>query len=447
MTMPLQPMRFATFVLALLSGALSASTFDNEAGRYRLTALPDAVAEAERMDRMQLCDQQPAGRHVRKNERITITVGDLPDGYTLDALIGFQPMWGSQLDQQEEQLDAGETQFRADQDGPLYFRFIAPDGADARRASVSISVDGGRPLPLYVDGTMSAKDWTRELAAHADAPFVQLLGNQALITLPTPVHEADPIIDPRATFAAIDDVIDLENELAGFDGGTRRDQPTPLRVHYLVDFRASKRDRENFYMYATDQFIGMLDDNTSDLTDPEKLRREWGIWHETGHTQQQNSWTWDALGEVNVNLFSLYVQEKFGVENTLARSEDGEPSFFDKARDYLAHGAGNLLIDVDEDDNGDGFFIRLVLFYQLQQVYGWDLYKDLHKHFRAHPQAENASDQDKADALVLALCTLTDVDLREFFARWGLRTSPAADRKLDAEGYELPDRDFSEILE
>ncbi len=445
--MRLHPMRFAICVLALLSSAVSASTFDNEAGRYRLTALPDAVAEAERMDRMQLCDQQPAGRHVRKNELITITAGDLPSGFTLDALIGFLPMWGSKLDQQEEQLDAGETRFRADQDGPLYFRLIAPDGADAVHAPVSISVDGGRPLPLYVDGVMSAKDWTRELAAHADAPFVQLIGDQALITLPAQVHAADPIADPRATFAAINEVIDLENELGGFDGSTRRDQPTPLRLHYLVDFRVSRRDRETFYMYATDQFIGMLDSNTTDLTDPEKLRREWGIWHETGHTQQQNSWTWDALGEVNVNLFSLFVQEKFGDENALAKSEDGEPSYFDKARDYLANGADDLLVDVDEDDSGDGFFIRLVMFYQLQQVFGWDLYKDLHKHFRAHPLAEDASAQDKADALVLALCALTDLDLRAFFARWGLKASAAADRKLDAEGYELPDRDFSAIFE
>ncbi len=446
--MRLHPMRFATCVLALLSGALSASTFDNEAGRYRLTALPDATVEAERMDRMQLCDQQPAGRHVRKTELITITVGNLPDGYTLDALIGFLPMWGSKLDQQEAQLDTGATQFRAEQDGPLYFRLIAADGASNKpKTTVAISVDGGRPLPLYVDGVMSTQDWTRELTAHADAPFVQLIGDQALITLPAQVHEADPIADPRATFAAINEVINLENELAGFDGGTRRDQPTPLRVHYLVDFRASRRDRETFYMYATDQFIGMLDSNTTDLTDPEKLRREWGIWHETGHTQQQNSWTWDALGEVNVNLFSLFVQEKFGEENALAKSEDGEPSYFDKARDYLAQGAGDLLIDVDEDDNGDGFFIRLVMFYQLQQVYGWDLYKDLHKHFRAHPLTEDASDQDKADALVLALCKLTDLDLRAFFDRWGLQASAAADRKLDAESYELPDRDFSEILE
>ena len=97
--------------LALWSPPLTASTFDPAAGRYVLTALPDAEREAQRMDRMQLCDQQPAGRYVRKGETITITASAVPNGYDLEATVGFKPMWGSDLDQQEEPLDAGENRF------------------------------------------------------------------------------------------------------------------------------------------------------------------------------------------------------------------------------------------------------------------------------------------------------------------------------------------------
>lgn len=432
--------------LALLSTSSAASTFDNEAGRYRLTALPDAEDEAVRMDRMQLCDQQPAGRYLRKGERFTIQVDGLPDDFYLGAVVGFRPMWGSQLGQQEEPLDVGETRLVANQDGPLFFKFTAPAGRDDAQREVSVRVDGGRPLPLYVDGAMSADDWRAELSAHRQAPFVQLLGDQAMITLPTAVHRRDPVKDPRATFATIDRMLDLENELAGFDGKTRRDRPTRLRTHFLVDFRASKQDAESFYMYATDQFVGMLPDNTSDLTDPAALRERWGIWHETGHTQQQNSWTWEALAEINVNLFSLYVQEAFGQPSTLHASEDGEPSTLERARDYLSEGGHDLLAEVDDEDGGE-FFIRLVMFYQLKEVWGWDLYQDLHKHFRAYPLAEDASDQDRADALVLALCELTGVDLRPFFLKWGLAVSAAADERIEALEYTLPDEDFSQILE
>ncbi len=75
-------------------------------------------------------------------------------------------------------------------------------------------------------------------------------------------------------------------------------------------------------MYASNYFIGMKRDNYADLT--EKLDNEWGIWHETGHTHQQYSWTWDSIGEISVNLFSLYVQEKFGLPSRLNTIEGGE---------------------------------------------------------------------------------------------------------------------------
>lgn len=432
--------------LALFSTSASASTFDNESGRYELSALPEAAEEAERMGRMELCDQHPAGRHVRKGEIIVITTAELPEGFYLDALVGFRPMWGSRQDQQVVPLGDGETRFVADQDGPLFFRFNPPQGEGMRPGKVTVRLRGGQPLPLYVDGHMSASAWRAELAAHAQAPFVQLVGEQAMITLPSAVHARDPVVDPRATFAAINEMLDLQDELAGLDGQTPRDQPSPLRQHYLVDFRVSAKDRESFYMYATDQFIGMLPDNTSDLTDPNALRERWGIWHETGHTHQQNSWTWEALAEVNVNLFSLYVQEAFDQPNQVLLREDGEPSPMDRARAYLAEGGHDLLAEVDDED-GSEFFIRLVMFHQLREVWGWDLFKDLHRHFRAHPLTDEATDQDKADAFVHAMCALTESDLRPFFENWGLGISEDADAAIDALGHEPPDADLFEMLD
>lgn len=421
--------------------ALGAAEYDNEAGHYTLAALPDPAREAQRMDRQQLSDQQPAGRSVRRGETLTIDVAELPAGYTLKATIGFLPMWNSPQTEQVQPLVAGSNRVRANQDGPLFFRLTAPPARGGQAAEVDIDLDGGTPLPLYVDGEMDADDWQNELSAHEDAPFVQLLGEHALITLPMQVYTQQPIDDPAATLAAIEQMIAWEDELAGFDGRSRRDQRTPLRMHYLVDFRASARDREGFYMYATDQFIGMLDHNTGDLTDPERLRESWGIWHETGHTQQQNSWTFDAIVEVNVNLFSLYVQEAYGGRSQLELSEDGDPTILAQARQYLEHGPSDFLAD----DNEDLYFIKLVPFYQLKEAYGWALYQDLHKHFRAHPLPEDASDQDKADAMVEALCELTGTDLREFFERWGLTVSDEANGRMDAERYPEPDQDWTEI--
>lgn len=426
---------------------VSASSLDNESGTYTLAALPAAAREAERMDRMQLEDQQPAGLHLRKGERVRIHTQGLPADFELTALVGFRPMWNVQQGQQETPLEEGETRFRADQDGPLFFRFNPPPGRDGSRAEVHLSVDGGQPLPLYVDGEMDAEDWAAELQAHGDAPFVQLLGARALITLPADVHAREPIADPAASFAIIDTVIDRQDELAGFDGSSRRNAPTRLRVHYLVDFRVSAADRQNFYMYATDGFIGMLDDNTADLTDPDRLRQEWGIWHETGHTHQQNSWTFEALGEVNVNLFSLYVQEGFREPSQLALESDEAPTFLARARDYLDAGAPDFLAEPPDDDDGSVLFIKLVMFHQLKEAYGWGAFQSLHQHFRANPLPEDADDAERVDAFVEALCAVTANDLRSFFAQWGLRASAAADARIEQHDYPLPEVEIAEIFD
>lgn len=425
-------------------GTAQALELDNEAGVYRLTALPDAAAEARRTDRMEWSDQIPAGRHVRRGETLTIEVDDWPDDLELVVAIGFRPLTNLGQDQQIEIVDVGTTEIRATQAGPVFFRYTTPEGRMRSPHAVELRVEGGEPLPLYVDGEMDAADWQQELAAHARAPFVQLIGAQAMITLPARAHARNPIRDPAETLATIDAVLDRQNELAGFDGSSPRDVPSPLRIHYLVDFGVSLADRENFYMYATDQFVGMLDDNFGELTDPRQLRREWAIWHETGHMHQQHSWTFDAIGEISVNLFSLHTQEHFGQESILRRSEDGEPSFLKRARDYLAEGAPNYRAEPPEDDDGSSFFIRLVMFHQLQQAYGWELFQDLHQHFRAHPLPEDASDDDRADAFIEAVCQLTGVDYRSFFETWGLTPSDAANERIDAEGYAEPDEDLAQ---
>lgn len=427
------------------SGTAVALELDNEAGVYRLSALPDPESEARRTDRMQWSDQVPAGRHVRRGDVLTIRASGLSRGHALAATIGFLPLSNTEQGQQVQPLREGSTQVRATQGGPLYFRYTTPRGQLRSPGEVEIRVEGGQPLPLYVnDGTMDAGDWQQELSAHRAAPFVQLIGDQALITLPSRAHARNPIRDPAKSFATIDSVLDRQNQLAGFDGRSPRDLPSPLRIHYLVDFGVTLADRENFYMYATDQFVGMLDDNFGELTDPRLLRREWGIWHENGHMHQQRSWTFDALVEVSVNLFSLYTQEHFGQPSTLSRSEDGEPSYLDRARDYLARGAVDFRAEPPEDDDGSALFIRLVMFHQLQQAYGWEFFQDLHRHFRANPLPQEASDDDRVDAFIEAICRLTGVDYRSFFETWGLSASAAASQRIDAEGYAEPDEDLSQ---
>jgi len=419
-------LRFSCFAtLALVVSAACASEFDNVAGRYTFNSLPTPAAESRRMNSNELSDQQPAGRYVNTGENLTIRVSGLRKGYHATAVVGFRQMWGSEEQQQDVPLRNGDNALTADQTGPLFIRFNAPDGAQDTSAKIDVTVSGGNILPLYVDGQTSAIAWQSQMKAYPRAPFLQLFSPHSMVTLTSGAYRRAPIADPAETMHEIENVLALETTLAGFDDSGPKDRRSPLRQHYLVDYRSPPSLDDAYYMYASNQFIGMRPDNTGDLTDPARLRTQWAIWHETGHTLQQRSWTWDTLTEVDVNLFSLYVQEKMGQPNRLDVPEDGVTPR-ERAQRYLKDGPKDFVA------NDENYFERLVMFDDLRQVYGWDFYTRVFKYYRQHPLPDDADTKTKVDQFVIVFCKLSGNDLRPFFEKWGLRASARAYRTIDA---------------
>jgi hypothetical protein len=346
-------------------------------------------------------------------------------------MVGFRPMYGKSPGQQTAPLRNGTNRFVARQNGPLFIRFTSPDSKPAASTEIDVSIADGKPLPLFVQGRTTLADWRAQLDSYADAPFVQLVDGQSMITLPRGVYRRAPIADPSATLATIGQVLDMQDALAGLDGAKPTDARTPLREHFLVDFRTSRKQSQRVYMYATDQFIGMFAGNTTDLTDPARLRNEWAIWHEVGHTRQQASWTWETLAEVSVNLFSLYVQEKMGEPSRLDEPEYDGITPRERAREYLARASRNYISDPDGKYQ-ELTFVRLVMFDQLKRAYGWNLFTRLFRYYREHPLPEDASEVTKIDQFVVTMCKLSGNDLRPFFEKWGLRVSADAYRRIAA---------------
>lgn len=427
-------LRIPTLVgLAFIASAASAANFDHRSGRYSFTPLPSAEAEMKRMNTiMELSDQQPTGRYVRKGETVRVKVGGMPSGYRARVMVGFRRMLGkSSRSQQAAPLRNGNNRFVARQNGPLFITITAPVGKPAMSTEVDVSIADGKPLPLFVQGHTTLDDWRAQLDDYADAPFVQLVDQHSMITLPRGVFRREPIADPSTTLATIGQVLAMQDALAGFDDTKPTDARTPLREHFVVDVHASPKERTGVYMYATDQFIGMFAGNTTDLTDPARLRSEWAIWHEVGHTHQQDSWTWETLAEVSVNLFSLYVQEKMGEPNRLDEPEYDGITPRERARDYLARASRNYV-----SDPGGKYeeltFVRLVMFDQLKRAYGWDLFTRLFRYYREHPLPYDVSEAEKVDQCVVAMCMVSGNDLRPFFEKWGLRASADAYGKIAA---------------
>lgn len=427
--------------------ATHAQVYNNYTKDYTLVSQTEGTIEAERTHRMVLCDYQPSGLYVKKGERITFNVSGLSDDYDLSSMIGFKTMWGNHNSTQEDLLQDGTNTVTATQDGILSFIFTKTDGYDTKPSSVRVKVKGGRAIPLYQIGRTIDANWQNDLRNMKDAQFVQFVSDKALVTITYNDYLRAPMRDVAASFKTIHAVIDLQDELAGFDNSTLQNMRTRNRQHYLIDLYSTPKEGESFYMYAMNYLIGMKRDNFTDLT--EKLSTEWGIWHETGHTHQQDSWTWDSIGEISVNIFSLYVQEKFGRPSTLAQVQDDETlTNFEKARKYIADPKKNYLVSNEEADYNE-LFSKLVMFHQLRTVYGWDSIKRLHQYFRKQPyvEIEGETDADKANKFIYAMCVVTQNNLIDFFRKWGLNADAATIRKINDQKLPLPTRDPSTIFQ
>jgi len=425
----------AALLISLMTATASAQSFDNYKKTYVLRSVTDGRIEAQRTHRMVLCDYQPSGLYVRRGEQIAFNINGLDPNYRLSSMIGFKPMWGNRNRTQENELKNGKNTVTVSQDGILSFIFVKREGYDMRPTTVNVNVTGGTAFPLYKLNRSNEANWQNDLKTMTRAPFVQMVSDKVLITIPYKDYMKAPVPNIPTAFRTIHQVVDWEDELAGFDNSTVQNMRTNNRLHYLVDLYSTAKEQEDHYMYASNYLIGMKRYNFTDLT--EKLDREWGIWHETGHTHQQNSWTWDSIGEISVNIFSLYVQERFGLPSRLGQVEGGETeTSFAKARKYIAQPRKNYVVDNEDDYNE--LFSKLAMFYQLRSVYGWDAYKKLHKYFRKQPFVDDRyeTDQDKANKFVYAMCVVTGNNLTPFFNKWGLNVDAATAQRI--KGLNLP---------
>lgn len=399
---------------------------------YVLRSVTEASIESSRTHRLFLADYQPAGIYVRRGERFAVNVTGLSQDYNLSSMIGFKPMGKNRNRTQENFLSNGRNIITASQSGILSFIFVKKSGYDTKPSRVRVKVEGGESFPLYKFNYTHPLNWENNVKRMTNAPFVQLFSDKTIITIPYQDYIKSPITDLKKTFETIHKVIDWEDDLAGFDNSSIQNMRTNNRVNFLVDIYSPPEDQKKYYMYAANYFIGMKRDNFTELT--HRLDTDgWGIWHELGHTHQQSSWRWNSIGEISTNIFSLYVQENFGNPSRLARTNGGrDESPFSKARKYIADPRKNYMV-ISQTDY-DEFFTKLVMFHQIRKVYGWDIYRRLHKYFRKNPYVYNPreTDQDKVNKFVYAMCALTGDDLLAFFYKWGLRVDQPTYQSIKA---------------
>ena len=285
--------------------------------------------------------------------------------------------------------------------GPIYIE--VPDKCDPGTMTVKIS--GAIAAPYFVLGKTQTADWKDRLRKEP-APWAELECSKVILTLPSSSVRA--LDDPEALMKVWEQIVDLEDGLAGTAAERRR----PERV--VCDQQISAG-----YMHSGYPIMTWMDQPKNFASRESLLKGNWGIFHELGHNHQNGAWTFDGTTEVTCNIFSMYIFDKLcGV--TPAK---GRVGLDEVAKNYAKHAAGGKSFDFWKKEP----FLALSMYVQLQDAFGWDAYKKVFAEYRAAPKDElPKNDDEKRNQWMTRFSKTAGKNLGPFFQTWGVPVSQAA---------------------
>ncbi|MEZ2324656.1 putative mucin/carbohydrate-binding domain-containing protein [Bacillus tropicus] len=373
---------------------------------YQLLPKGDVEGMRELHQRqMSFSPYEPTGIYVKPGEEVVIQVEGTQQ---IKAYIGTYSY--EKEEPKQFNLNPGENKISSSNGGLLYFYNYHNTGEVVAKVK-----KGGTPNPLFILGKHTTKDWKRMLAENPNPYAIEMKGENSLLTMhPETVAEHLKQEDPAALLKKHDEIINIEHKISGLskDGAGVANQ-SKHSIHFVEDWYTDD------YMYATYYRTAYSKGNLESVLNLEELTNDgWGPWHEVGHQHQQDTWLWDGLGEVTVNIYSLAVQTTFGHKTRLEQERRYEAAFA-----YL--GKPDAQEKMDE-------FEKLVMFWQLHLAYGDQFYPNLHQMYRLlHSTELPKSDEEKKQMFIYMTSKVAGQNLIPFFDKWGLIANDATREKIE----------------
>lgn len=382
---------------------------------FNVTEKISASIEKDRLKNgYQLTDFTATGLYMAPNATLDITVEQTAGTRLPKLLIGTYSRYGTWNTQPTVvQLTAGTNTITNAVGGLLWIRYTnATTGSTAK-----ITFNSGYQFaPYFKLGVSTNSDWINQLQTYT-TPDVVLEGSNCFIVVSRTKAIQYQTEDQAAILNKITQVIALEDDLNGLDNSL------PAHAKNVHTYLLTQHEDPAYYFFAYDYRTAYTtSDVNAILTLNSVGTNGWGMWHELGH-QHQMMWRWGTLGEVTVNLYSLYVQRTLTPSINRLVNDGTWPKVFtylgkaDGTKDFNGSTSyANPLTDV---------WIRLAMFQQLTLAYGDNFYRTLSKNMRVeNPTLSN--DDDKLRYFMLKACNISGKNLSNFFTKWGLNLSTAA---------------------
>jgi hypothetical protein len=367
-------------------------------------------------------DFVPTGLYLPPQTELSLHVDQLTGKHEPLLLIGTYSRYAIREDPTIIQLNQGENIIPADEyGGLLYLQFVTEEKPTSE--VVVTFKNGFIQAPYFILGETSNENWQAQLNNFPNTPDVLLESNYTIMVFSRENAQMWQMYDYESILRTADKIMLTEAYISGLDGSNEIDQ---LNVHKIL---MTETDLIDYYMFATHYRTAYDVDGAQYAFTPLLGSAEgWGPWHELGHMHQQDAWTWSAVTEVTVNIYSLAVQRALGYSPSRLILEDawsGMDTFFSLPnRNY-------------NDDTQANLFVRLCLFEQLRLAYGDEFYIELHKQTRRE-QPYLESDEERMQYFMVKASEISGENLTSFFRQWGFRNVEKAFDEIDALGLPKP---------
>ena len=270
-----------------------------------------------------------------------------------------------------------------------------------------VSIRGCVQAPWFAYGVTTDAEWVSRIRDYP-APWAEIQTQHIILTMPSE-HIRD-LANPSALAEVWDEILEYYAELSM--------RPLPRRRERMVcDVQISAG-----YMHAGYPIMMHLDQGPI-LPSVERLPGSWGLWHELGHNHQQPDWTFAGTVEVTCNLFTLFVEEK-----TRGIAPIDHPRMQEQADKLAQYLAGDNKFATWKSKP----FLALLMYVQLQDAFGWDLFQQVFAEYAELKEFERPQDDEaKRDQWLIRCSKAAGKNLGPFFEQWGVPVSDSARSKVN----------------
>lgn len=407
--------------------------------RIELDQIVSAEKEAVRLRQIQTkFDNQLTGFYIYAGKKIIVNVEilvDAADNQLPRMVIGTPRRAGNSVT--EITLSAGENVIDpvSHSGGMVYLRYVSSSDQPQGKARITFQADSELVrVPYFIQGITTATEFESMLEQY-QTPDVMFSTNDAVVVVSRDAALKYSVSnDKEAWLAAIDKILLAEDRISGLSN----DDSNPLHHRLAKGIRHLFVEAGSGYMFATNQVTGYCGDAALNrlLTQNMIETNNWGVAHELGHQHQQGAYKPGNFTETTVNIYTLAVQRAFFGDGFIRSSEE----IWNKLKtDYfgLALSQRNFHDETLKPVAGDINSSRLLLFDQLQIIFGDEFYHRLHRIAREE-EIGGGSDEERQGYFCLKACQLSGYDLRDYFNEWGFIISPyyqsVVDKAVEAAG-------------